>query len=203
MIEELYIDCELSSKDIQELLVIKLGVQISQRHVNHLLVEGGIPIRNSAERKALSWKQGKMNASVAKTRQGLLKAYALGSKLEHKVRFLIREAMIALDPPWEIIVGDHFQYTGLRYEIDIPLVAIDKVTGKCVKFAIEIDSNYTHGTLKKQDRDSKKDLLLSQQGWRVLRISTDKTATKEWLANTVGNLACEIHEAILNELAKI
>lgn len=143
-----------------------------------------------------------MDASVAKTRQGLAKAYAIGSKLEHKVRFLLREAMITLAPSWEIIIGDHFQYTGLRYEIDIPFVAIDNVTGKCVKIAIEIDSRYTHGTPQKKERDDRKDLALSQQGWRVLRISTDKTATKEWLADTVGNLACEIHEAILNDLAK-
>ena len=189
ILQILYVDRQMSSQDIREKFLALFGFSSSVRMVHLLLVEAGVPLRGRAECKALSWKQGKMDASVAKTRQGLKRAYVMGSSAEKKVRYLLREAVIALNPPWEIIIGDHFQHIDRRFEIDIPIVIIDPETLSCFRVAVEIDSVFTHTA----EGDLVKTASLEQKGWSVLRCCGDRFSNKSVLAETVTDLAMEIY----------
>ncbi len=190
----LYIEHEMSSLDIHQAFSEVFGFTLSSRVISILLKESGVKIRDRAETKALSWKQGKMAGSMAKSRQSRKKTYLLGSKAEHKVRYLLREALLVLDVDWDVIIGDHLQHILDRFEVDIPLVIVDRQTSNACRIAVEIDNTFTHSGKTRQKRDARKDAALKKAGWHVIRINGEQFRKKSVLAEEVSDLALQVEQ---------
>jgi very-short-patch-repair endonuclease len=161
----------MSVADIQSLFAKHLGVTVGEGQILRIMKDCGIQRRNYAERKRLSWKQGKMDASMAKSRQSRKQTFLLGSKVEKTIRYLLREALLVLEIKWDVVIGDNLQHILGRYEVDIPVVVVDRPTGTACRFAVEVDNSFTHSSPKRKKRDAAKDRALEQAGWRVFRLN--------------------------------
>jgi very-short-patch-repair endonuclease len=136
---------------------------------------------------------------MARSRQSRKQAYLLGSRAEQKIRYLLREALIALDIKWDVAIGANLQHIHERFEIDIPVVLIERGTGRACRIAIEVDSAYTHSSVVVRDRDARKDCSLEKAGWQVVRVDGDCLRKKSALAEAVADLALSI-ERIAEEI---
>ncbi|AMV72371.1 hypothetical protein JCM30471_08780 [Desulfuromonas carbonis] len=159
-----YIENQMSSLDIHKAFSNAFGFEVSERTISTVIKNSGVKIRDRAETKSLAWKQGKMAGSMARSRQSRKLAYLLGSRAEQKIRYLLREALMALDVKWDVVIGDNLQHIHERFEIDIPVVLIDRGTGRACRIAIEVDSAYTHSSMEVRDRDTRKDISLKKAG---------------------------------------
>ena len=202
IMQELYVDAEMSVPDICKAFREQLEACPSDRTIQNLIKRSGVPMRTRAECKALSWRQGKMDGSIAKARQASKKTYLLGSKAEQQVRYLLREAFIALDLQFDIVIGDNLQHILERFEIDIPLVLVDRETSKACRIAVEVDNTFTHSGEKRQKRDARKDKVLNQAGWHVIRVNGDHFNKKKVLIESVTNLALRIEQIAEEALVK-
>lgn len=194
LLTRLYVVEQMSVPDIRQWLEERLGSVVSERHLYRIMTEHGVQLRGHAERKRLSWKQGKMDASMAKSRQTRKRTYLLGSKAEKTIRYLLREALLVLEVKWDVVIGDNLQHILGRYEVDIPVVVVDRSTGAACRFAVEVDNSFTHSSPKRKNRDAAKDRALEQAGWRVFRLdggAKDQNDMAEQVADLV--LAIEAH----------
>ncbi|SPD74348.1 hypothetical protein PITCH_A230034 [uncultured Desulfobacterium sp.] len=192
----LYVVKQMSVPDIRRWFEERFGSVVSERHFYRIMAERGVQLRGHAERKRLSWKQGKMDASMAKSRQTRKRTYLLGSKAEKAIRYLLREALLVLGVKWDVIIGDNLQHILGRYEVDIPVVVVDRSTGAACRFAVEVDNSFTHASPKLKKRDAAKDRALEQSGWRVFRLDggvKEQDVFAEQVADLV--LAIEAHAA--------
>lgn len=194
IIYNLYIEQQMSSLDIHKAFSNAFGFEVSERTISSIIKESGVKIRNRAETKALSWQQGKMAGSMAKSRQSRKKTYLLGSKAEHKVRYLLREALLVLDVKWDVIIGDHLQHILDRFEVDIPLVIVDHRTSSACRIAVEIDNTFTHSGQIRQKRDARKDAALRKAGWHVIRINGERFRKNSVLAEAVTDLSLQVEQ---------
>jgi len=194
IVHALYIEDQMSSLDIHKAFSDAFGFEVSVRTISTVIKDSGVKIRDRAETKSLSWKQGKMAGSMARSRQSRKQAYLLGSRAEQKIRYLLREALMALDVKWDVVIGDNLQHIHERFEIDIPVVLIDKKTGRACRIAIEVDSAYTHSSMEVRDRDARKDSSLEKAGWQVIRVDGDCLRKKSALAEAVADLSLSIEE---------
>jgi len=194
LLARLYVAEQMSVPDIRRWIEDRLGSVVSERHLYRIMTERGVQLRGYAERKRLSWKQGKMDASMAKSRQTRKRTYLLGSKAEKTIRYLLREALLVLEVKWDVVIGDNLQHILGRYEVDIPVVVVDRSTGAACRFAVEVDNSFTHSSPKRKNRDAAKDRALEQAGWRVFRLdggAKDQDAMAEQVADLA--LAIEAH----------
>ena len=187
LLRRLYVVEQKSVPDIHQWIRGRLGLVITDGTIYKIMTEHGIPRRGYAERKRISWKQGKMDASMAKSRQTRKRTYLLGSKAEQTIRYLLREALLVLEFKWDVVIGDHLQHILGRYEVDIPVVVVDRATGVACRFAVEVDNRFTHSTPKRRKRDAAKDRALGEAGWKVCRV--DGGANNHVLAEQVADLA--------------
>lgn len=194
LLTRLYVVEQMSVPDIRRWIEDRLGSVVSERHLYRIMTEHGVQLRGHAEHKRLSWKQGKMDASMTKSRQTRKRTYLLGSKVEKTIRYLLREALLVLEIKWDVVIGDNLQHILGRYEVDIPVVVVDRSTGAACRFAVEVDNSFTHSSPKRKKRDAAKDLALEQAGWRVFRLDggvKDQDALAEKVADLI--LAIEAH----------
>lgn len=194
IMQDLYVDAQMSVPDLCGAFQEQLGLCPSDRTVYNLVRKSGVPMRTRAECKSLSWQQGKMAGSMAKSRQSRKKTYLLGSKAEHKVRYLLREALLVLDVKWDVIIGDHLQHILDRFEVDIPLVIVDRQTSSACRIAIEIDNTFTHSGQIRQKRDARKDAALKKAGWHVIRINGEQFRKNSVLAEAVSDLSLRVEQ---------
>jgi very-short-patch-repair endonuclease len=103
-----------------------------------------------------------------------------------------------LDVKWDVVIGDNLQHIHERFEIDIPVVLIDRETGRASRIAIEVDSAYTHSSTEVRDRDRRKDNALREAGWQVVRVDGDCLRKKSVIIEAVADLALTV-ERIANE----
>lgn len=169
----MYTELEMSAEDIRQWLVANLGWCVVNRQIHKILHDHGVSMRGHGEHKRLSWKQGKMDAALAKSRQGSKQAYFIGSTAEKMVRYLLQVTLSALNLPWHVVIGDQLQIILPRYEIDIPVVVVDPTTGRSCRFAVEVDSSYAHDTAEIKAKDQVRDVALESVGWAVYRVDSD------------------------------
>ena len=191
LLTRLYVVEQMSVPDIRRWIEDRLGSVVSERHLYRIMAEHGVQLRGHAERKRLSWKQGKMDASMARSRQTRKRTYLLGSKAEKNVRYLLREALLILEVKWDVVIGDNLQHILGRYEVDIPVVVVDRSTGAACRFSVEVDNSFTHSNPKRKNRDAAKDRALEQAGWRVFRLDGD-AKDQDAMAGQVADLALAI-----------
>lgn len=194
IIYNLYIENKMSSLDIHKAFSDVFGFAVSDRTISNIIKNSGVKIRDWAECKSLSCQQGKMAGSMAKSRQSRKKTYLLGSKAEHKVRYLLREALLILDVKWDVIIGDHLQHILDRFEVDIPLVIVDRQSSNACRIAVEIDNTFTHSGQIRQKRDARKDAALKKAGWHVIRINGEQFRNKSVLAEVVSELSLRVEQ---------
>lgn len=132
-----------------------------------------------------------MDASMAKSRQTRKRTYLLGSKAEKTIRYLLQETLLVLEVKWDVVIGDNLQHILGRYEVDIPVVVVDRSTGAACRFAGEVDTNFTHSSPKRKNRDAAKDRALEQTGWRVFRLDGG-AKDQDAMAEQVADLALAI-----------
>jgi len=198
LLTRLYVVERMSVPDIRQWLEERLGSVASERHLYRIMTEHGVQLRGYAERKRLSWKQGKMDASMSKSWQTRKRTYLLGSKAEKTIRYLLREALLILEVKWDVVIGDNLQHILGRYEVDIPVVVVDRSTGTSCRCAVEVDNSFTHSSPKRKKRDAAKDRALEQAGWRVFRLDGG-TKDQDAMAEQVADLALAI-EALAGEI---
>jgi len=175
-LERMYSYEQMSVSDIHAWLVDNVGWSVGVRQINKIMARNGIRLRGYAERKRLSWKQGKMDDALAKSRVGCKQAFFIGSGAEKMVRYLLQVSLSALRLPWQVVIGDHLQLILPRYEVDIPVVVMDPLTGLSCRFALEVDNTFTHGNTETQSRDRLKDEALRESGWMVYRVNGDSVS---------------------------
>lgn len=198
LLTRLYVVEQMSVPDIRQWLKDRLGAVVSERHLYRIMIDHGVQLRGHAERKRLSWKQGKMDASMAKSRQTRKRTYLLGSKAEKIIRYLLREALLVLEIKWDVVIGDNLQHILGRYEVDIPVVVVDRSTGAACRFAVEVDNSFTHSSPKRKKRDAAKDRALEKAGWRVFRLDGG-VKEQDVLAEQVADLVLAM-EAYAEEI---
>jgi len=198
-----YIENQKSSLDIHKAFSNAFGFEVSERTISTVIKNSGVKIRDRAETKALAWKQGKMAGAMARSRQSRKRTYLLGSRAEQKIRYLLREALMALDVKWDVVIGDNLQHIHERFEIDIPVVLIDSETGRACRIAIEVDSAYTHSSTKVRDRDRRKDGALIKAGWQVVRVDGDCLRKKSALVEAVADLALTVERIAKEKLVDV
>lgn len=191
LLTRLYVVEQMSVPDIRQWLEERLGSVVSERHLYRIMTERGVQLRGHAEHKRLSWKQGKMDTSMARSRQTRKRTYLLGSKAEKNVRYLLREALLILEVKWDVVIGDNLQHILGRYEVDIPVVVVDRSTGMACRFAVEVDNSFTHSSPKRKKRDAAKDSALEKAGWRVFRLDGG-AKDQDAMAEQVADLALAI-----------
>ena len=130
-----------------------------------------------------------MIGSMARSRQSRKQAYFPGARVEQKIRYLLREALMTPDVKWDVVIGDNLQRIHERFEIDIPAVLIDRETGRARRVAIEADSARTHSSIEVRDWDARKDSALKKAGRQVVRVNGDCVRKKSALAEAVADLA--------------
>lgn len=197
----LYVAEEMSVPDIRRWIEDRLGSVVSERHLYRIMTEHGVQLRGHDERKRLSWKQGKMDASMAKSRQTRKRTYLLGSKAEKTIRYLLREALLVLGVKWDVVIGDNLQHILGRYEVDIPVVVVDRSSGAACRFAVEVDNSFTHATPKRKKRDAAKDRALEKTGWRVFRLDggvKEQDVLAEQVADLVLAIEAHAEEIFIN-----
>ncbi|MDY6903815.1 MAG: hypothetical protein SWH61_03930 [Thermodesulfobacteriota bacterium] len=201
LLTRLYVAEQMSVPDIRRWIEDRLGSVVSERHLYRLMAEHGVQLRGHAERKRLSWKQGKMDASMAKSRQTRKRTYLLGSKAEKTIRYLLREALLVLGVKWDVVIGDNLQHILGRYEVDIPVVVVDRSTDAACRFAVEVDNSFTHASPKRKNRDAAKDRALEQTGWRVFRLDggvKEQDVLAEQVADLVLAIEAHAEEIFIN-----
>lgn len=201
LLTRLYVVEQMSVPDIRQWLEERLGSVVSERHLYRIMTEHGVQLRGHAEHKRLSWKQGKMDTSMARSRQTRKRTYLLGSKAEKNVRYLLREALLILELKWDVVIGDNLQHILGRYEVDIPVVVVDRSTGTACRFAVEVDNSFTHSSPKRKKRDAAKDRTLEKAGWRVFRLDggvKDQDALAEQVADLVLTIEAHAEEKFVN-----
>lgn len=191
LLSRLYVVEQMSVPDIRRWIEDRLGSVVSERHLYRIMTERGVQLRGHAEHKRLSWKQGKMDTSMARSRQTRKRTYLLGSKAEKNVRYLLREALLILEVKWDVVIGDNLQHILGRYEVDIPVVVVDRSTGTACRFAVEVDNSFTHSSPKRKKRDAAKDRALEKAGWRVFRLDGG-AKDQDAMAEQVADLALAI-----------
>lgn len=194
LMRELYVENEMSLPDIRNLFTGLFGFCVSEKTLSRYLDTSGVPARSYAERKRLSWKQGKMDGALPKMRQSCKRTYMIGSKAERTVRYLLREGLLVLDVKWDVVIGDNLQHILDRFEVDIPLVIIEREAGRACRIAIEVDSSFTHSSPERQERDERKDEALKAAGWHVLRISTDGFQRQGVTSERVTDLVLRVEQ---------
>lgn len=194
IMEEYYERLKMSGTDIARHFSDLFGFPILDRMIYYALKKSGVRSRDNAERKKLSWKQGKMEGAISRMRQTRKRSYLLGSKAEQTVRFMLRQGLLILDPQWDAVIGDNLQHIHGRYEVDIPLVLIDRRTGTACRIAIEVDNSFTHGAPERKARDRRKTRALEVAGWRVLRIDGGNFDIEENVATRMTGLMMEIKQ---------
>lgn len=203
IVHALYIENQMSSLDIHKAFSEAFGFEVSERTISTVIKDSGVKIRDRAETKALAWKQGKMAGSMARSRQSRKQAYLFGSRAEQKIRYLLREALMVLEVKWDVVIGDNLQHIHERFEIDIPVVLIDRKTGRACRIAIEVDSAYTHSSTEVRDRDRRKDGALEKAGWQIVRIDGDCLRKKSALAEAVADLALTVDRIAKEKLVSV
>lgn len=192
VMREFYLRQEMSVADLEEHFSGVFGFHISQRTLCHILRKAGIQARGYAERKRLSWKQGKMDSALPKMRQHRKRQYLLGSQAEQTVRYMLRQGLMMIDAQWDAVIGDNLQHILKRYEVDIPLVLIERETNKACRIAIEVDGSIAHSTPRQIERDGRKTRELMNAGWHVLRISSDGLDRREHVVTRMTDLMLKI-----------
>lgn len=202
IMKEYYERQEMSAADMARFFSSLFGFPVAERNINHALKKSGVRARDNAQRKRLSWKQGKMDGALPKMRQTCKRTYMLGSKAESTVRYMLRQGLLILDAKWDAVIGDNLQHILERYEVDIPLVLVERESGRACRIAIEVDSAFTHSTLARQTCDKRKTRELIAAGWHVLRIDGDNLKSAETVAKEMTRLMLEVkriaEEAFLN-----
>ena len=202
LLTRLYVVGQMSVPDIRQWLEERLGSVVSERHLYRIMAEHNVQLRGHAEHKRLSWKQGKMDTSMARSRQTRKRTYLLGSKAEKNVRYLLREALLILEVKWDVVIGDNLQHILGRYEVDIPVVVVDRSTDAACRFAVEVDNSFTHSSPKRKKRDAAKDRALEQAGWRVFRLdggTKDQDAMAEQVADLVLTIEAHAEEIFVKD----
>lgn len=197
----LYVVKQMSVPDIRQWFEERLGTVVSERHLYRIMTEHGVQLRGYAERKRLSWKQGKMDTSMAKSRQTRKQTFLFGSKVEKTIRYLLREALLVLEIKWDVVIGDNLQHILGRYEVDIPVVVVDPSTDAACRFAVEVDNSFTHSSPRRKKRDAAKDRVLEQAGWRVIRLDggvKDQDVLAEQVADLVLTIEAHAEEIFVN-----
>lgn len=192
IMEEYYERRKMSGTDIARHFSDLFGFPILDRMIYYALKKSGVRSRGYAERKSLSWKQGKMEGAISKMRQTCKRSYMLGSKAEQTVRFMLRQGLLILDAEWDAIIGDNLQHILDRFEVDIPLVLIDRRTGRACRIAIEVDNRFTHSESGQLRRDERKAHALERAGWRVLRVDGDDFDNRENVAAEMTDLMLKV-----------
>ena len=161
---------------MHELSTFELSIlfETSQRSIEKLLAKTGLGISKSESQKRAARKRdyGRVFTTQRHTRaNSLVKNGVFGSKAENMVRTLLAtklENLLAVE--YEIIVGLNTTTIVPPLEIDIPVILIEKKTGKINKIAIEVDGEKYHQTQRMQTRDANKDSVVKEHGWHMVRV---------------------------------
>jgi len=202
LLTRLYVVEQMSVPDIRLWLEERFGSVVSERHLYRIMTEHGVQLRGHADHKRLSWKQGKMDTSMARSRQTRKRTYLLGSKAEKIIRYLLREALLVLEVKWDVVIGNNLQHILGRYEVDIPVVVVDRSTGAACRFAVEVDNSFTHSSPMRKKRDAAKDRALEKAGWRVFRLdggAKDQDAMAEQVADLVLAIEAQAGEIFVKD----
>ncbi len=202
IMDEFYGRREMSSTDLHGYFAEVFGFSVDQRTICRVLEKSGVQARGYAARKALSWKQGKMDMALSKMRQVRKRSYLLGSRAEQTVRYLLRQGLLILDADWDVVIGDNLQHILDRFEVDIPIVLIDRQSRRACCIAIEVDSFFTHTAPERQDRDKRKTRALIDAGWHVLRICCDDFTNGSLVAEKMTDLMLKVKRIAEESFAK-
>lgn len=173
IMERLYCRQQFSMDEIARKFESETGVPVSGKLIYNFLVALNIPVRNKSEAGIMKWKLGKVDASLPKIRRKSIERLTFGSDSEKDIRHRLLNALSELNLDADIIIGDHAHSILPRYEVDIPIVLIDKSTQRICKIAVDVDSEFFHSQHEKMETDSEKTYLLENSGWRVIRIFMD------------------------------
>ncbi len=173
MLERLYCRQQFSMDEIARKFVSDTGLPVSGKLIYKFLVSLGVPVRNKSEACIMKWKLGKVDTSLPKIRRKSVERLTFGSDTEKDIRYRLLCVLNEQSLNADIIIGDQTHSVLPRYEIDIPIVLIDKVTQRICKIAVDVDSEFFHGHHEDMDTDSQKTYLLENSGWRVIRIYLD------------------------------
>lgn len=159
---------ELSTFEVATLL------GATQRSIEKLLAKTGLGISKSESQKRAASKRdyGRVFTTQRHTRaNSLVRNGVFGSKAENMVRTILAtklENLLAVE--YEIIVGLNTTTIIPPLEIDIPVILIEKKTGKINKIAIEVDGEKYHQTTRMQLRDANKDNVVKEHDWHMVRV---------------------------------
>lgn len=102
--------------------------------------------------------------------KNILNSGLTGSNEENICRLMINDQLIKLidSKDYEIVVGVSNRTIIAPYEIDIPLVIINKKTNKIIKYAVEYNGDVWHKDRKEMDKY--KELKLNELGWKYFAL---------------------------------
>jgi hypothetical protein len=188
VLERLYVDLGLSAREIATRLADALGKGPGDRHVYRLLRECGIPIRGRETAAKLRWARGKGDGVPGRAARRAFLNNRLGLGPEATFRRALRIAIEDLGLGAEVVVGDATWSVLPRGEVDVPVVLIDPVTQRFCRVAVEVDG-WRHGAVERAARDDRKDWLLRNRGWGVLRIPEAGVADAAVVAGAAREIA--------------
>lgn len=130
----------------------------------------GVAIRPRSQAAELRWERGKGDDVPAKVARVVARNHHLELGPEARFRRTLRAAFEELDLGAEVLIGDATWSILRRSEVDIPVFLLDPVSGRFCRVAVEVDSAYFHGLKGAAERDLRKDCLLRNRGWGVVRV---------------------------------
>jgi hypothetical protein len=80
---------------------------------------------------------------------------------------------------WEIITGMVDRSIMAPYEIDIPVMCYNTMTGKVVRIAIEVNGDYWHKMTEVHDADEIKAKNLMNKGWKLIEVNIESNYSKK------------------------
>lgn len=158
---------ELRTQDIATLM--KVSVRAIEKMLNTLNIE--LSKSETQKRASRNRDYRQIYANMRQTMANSLEYDGMfGSRIENTIRTKISSELEAgLDENFAIIVGLNTLSIIPPYEVDIPVLILNKKSGRVYQIAIEIDGESYHGN-ENDSNDKKKNSLLIDSGWNILRI---------------------------------
>lgn len=169
-LERFHVELGLSTREIATRLARDMGRGPAERHVCRLLERCGVPARRRDEAARLRWAKGKGDDVPAKVARIVARNHHLELGPEARFRRTLRAALEELDLGVEILIADATWSILRRSEVDIPVFLLDPVSQRFCRVAVEVDSAYFHGLKGALKRDLRKDCLLQNRGWGIVRV---------------------------------
>lgn len=181
-LEEIYILIGYTDYTPQD---IATAYNMGLRNVQMILKRNGWALdKNEAQRRATLKRDYK--TICIKGRQTRNKA-TCGSNIEEYIRNeLYCSLQLNNTKNADIIVGINSTQFIDDLEADIPIIIISN--GNTYKFAVEVDGVFWHN----KEKDNKKDAVFEANGYRVLRLKLENSATHKYIDSEILSLSREI-----------